>query len=57
MRFGRDEPALLKPEDNGGLEQMGGGEESESGSEGIDVENDPLFPEEEEIKKKKPTKN
>lgn len=48
MRFGSDEPALLKPEDNGGLEQ-GGGE----GSEGIDVENDPLYPEVEENKKKK----
>jgi hypothetical protein len=29
MRFGRDEPAFLKPEDNGGLEQIGGVEEEE----------------------------
>jgi hypothetical protein len=56
MRFGQDEPAFLKPEDNGGLEQGGGEENGES--EGVDVENDPLFPEEEENKKKKkPTKS
>lgn len=55
MRFGRDGPALFKPEDNGGLDQLEGGE-SEGGAEGIDVENDPLFPEEERKKKKNSTK-
>lgn len=58
MRFGQDSIALLKPEDNGGLEEIfgGGGGESEGGeSEGIDVENDPLFPEEERKKKKNST--
>lgn len=52
MRFGRDEPALLKPEDNGGLEQSGG-ENGGSEGEGVDVENDPLYPEVEDQKNSK----
>jgi hypothetical protein len=53
MRFGRDEPALLKPEDNGGFEQIDGGEEEqeqeqvgEEGGEGM-VVYDNLPPEKE----------
>lgn len=34
MRFGRDQIALLKPEDNGGLDQIGGNvEEGVGGAE------------------------
>lgn len=47
MRFGRDEPALLKPEDNGGIEQ--GGSESPGGDE--DAIYDVLPPETENKKK------
>lgn len=51
MRFGRDQPALLKPEDNGGLEQIEGGETQEGGDDVIyDV-----LPPETEIKKKQNT--
>lgn len=32
MRFGQDEPALLKPEDNGGLTEAGGETEGSEGS-------------------------
>ena len=51
MRFGRDEPALLKPEDNGGFEQIEGGE---STGENIDESMEPIYdplPPEEDIKK------
>jgi hypothetical protein len=48
MRFGRDDIALLKPDDNGGLEQIESGG-SETGSEVI---YDPLFPESERKKNK-----
>lgn len=50
MRFGRDQPALLKPEDNGGLEQIEGGETQEGGD---DVIYDVLPPETENLIKKK----
>jgi hypothetical protein len=33
MRFGQDSIAFLKPEDEGGLMESGGGEESEGGNE------------------------
>lgn len=59
MRFGRDEVALLKPEDNGGLEQIFGGAEGggEGGEEstGGEVIFDPLFPESERKKNKTKT--
>lgn len=43
MRLGRDEWVLLKPEDNGGFEMMGGNEEmGESGSPDVDVPEDPV---------------
>ena len=47
MRFGRDQPALLKPEDNGGFEQQ----ESESPGGNEDVIYD-VLPPETEIKRK-----
>jgi hypothetical protein len=33
MRFGQDAIAFLKPEDEGGLMEAGGGEETEGGNE------------------------
>lgn len=57
MRFGQDGPALLKPEDNGGLEQ--GGEEGAEGGETEEVVYDNLPPEMDikKINKTKPIRN
>lgn len=46
MRFGRDGPALLKPEENGGLEPVDSGSTGEEGMEETMVVYDPLPPEE-----------
>lgn len=50
MRFGRDQPAFLKPEDNGGFEQVDG---EDGGSVDEDVIYDILPP---ETEKKNSTK-
>ncbi|XP_070498247.1 uncharacterized protein [Chironomus tepperi] len=54
MRFGRDGPALLKPEENGGLEPVDSGSTGEEGMEEAMVVYDPLPPEE-DMKKKNRT--
>ncbi|CAG9807272.1 unnamed protein product [Chironomus riparius] len=54
MRFGRDGPALLKPEENGGLEPIDEGSTGEEGGmEETMVVYDPLPPEEDIRKKNK----
>lgn len=47
MRFGQDGPALLKPEENGGLGETGGEESEGEAVDGSMVIYDPLPPEEE----------